>query len=124
MLDSYFVRLCVWDRNYKRRLPPTADVESEVRSSETPVNWVREMLGFRPDALQARVLSTSSRRGILNCTRQWGKSTVTAAKAVHQAWCEARSLTIVVNPTARQSGEFVRKAAEFARRLDVKPKGD
>jgi hypothetical protein len=81
-------------------------------------------LGFRADALQSRVLNTRAQRGILNCTRQWGKSTVSAAKAVHQAWTESGSLTIVVNPTARQSGEFVRKAAEFARRLQIKPKGD
>jgi hypothetical protein len=30
----------------------------------------------------------------------------------------------VVSPTARQSGEFVRKASEFAARLKVNPKGD
>ncbi|MGA2115767.1 MAG: terminase family protein [Bryobacteraceae bacterium] len=87
-------------------------------------DWVRERLGFEPDALQSRVLDTEARRGILNCTRQWGKSTVTAAKAVRQAWQERGSLTIVVNPTSRQSGEFVRKAAGFARRLGIKPKGD
>jgi hypothetical protein len=87
-------------------------------------DWVRENLGFQPDALQSRVLDTAAKRGILNCTRQWGKSTVTAAKAVHQAWSEKDSLTLVVNPTARHSGEFVRKAAEFVRRLKIKPKGD
>jgi hypothetical protein len=96
----------------------------ETKPAESTVEWVREKLGFQPDALQARVLDTRARHGILNCTRQWGKSTVTAAKAVHQAWREEGSLTIVVNPTARQSGEFVRKAAEFARRLNIKPKGD
>ena len=47
--------------------------------------WVREKLGFAPDAAQARVLASEAKRGLLNCTRQWGKSTVTAAKAVHQA---------------------------------------
>jgi hypothetical protein len=86
--------------------------------------WVREKLGFHPDEGQARVLSTASKRGLLNCTRQWGKSTITAAKAVHQACTEAGSLTLVVSPGARQSGEFVRKAAGFARRLGVAPKGD
>ena len=94
---------------------------SAVPSAEA---WVREKLGFAPDEGQARVLSTASKRGLLNCTRQWGKSTITAAKAVHQAWTEAGSLTLVVSPGARQSGEFVRKAAEFARRLGVAPKGD
>jgi len=87
-------------------------------------DWVRKKLGFDPDEGQARVLSTARKRGLLNCTRQWGKSTIAAAKAVHQAWTEAGSLTLVVSPSARQSGEFVRKAAEFARRLGVAPKGD
>jgi hypothetical protein len=72
--------------------------------------WVKRNLGIVPDAKQARVLSTEIHRGILNCTRQWGKSTISAAKAVHQAVSEAGSLTVVVSPSARQSGEFVRKA--------------
>ena len=93
-------------------------------AAEAPSDWVRRSLGFEPDALQQRVLDTPARHGILNCTRQWGKSTVTAAMAIHQAACQRGSLTIVVNPTSRQSGEFVRKAAEFARRLEIKPKGD
>ena len=87
-------------------------------------DWVREKLGFWPDAAQERVLASERQRGILNCTRQWGKSTVTAAKAVHQAHTVDESLTLVVSPSARQSGEFVRKAAAFARRLGVRPKGD
>jgi phage FluMu gp28-like protein len=86
--------------------------------------WVKHNLGFTPDDNQARVLSTTIHRGILNCTRQWGKSAIAAAKAVHQAVSEPGSLTIVVSPSARQSGEFVRKAAGFARKLGIKTKGD
>ena len=73
--------------------------------------WAAERLGFVPDAVQARVLDTETRRGVLNCTRQWGKSTVTAAKAVHHAFTKAGSLVIVVSPSSRQSSEFVRKAS-------------
>jgi hypothetical protein len=86
--------------------------------------WVRRHLGFEPDPKQTAVLSTGIQRGILNCTRQWGKSTIAAAKAVHQAATCAGSLTVVVSPSARQSAEFVRKAAGFMRRLGVKTKGD
>jgi hypothetical protein len=70
------------------------------------------------------MLGSTSKRGLLNCTRQWGKSTIAAAKAVHQAYTEPKSLTLVVSPSARQSGEFVRKAAGFARRLGMRAKGD
>ena len=91
---------------------------------EGAVEWVARELGFSPDAQQARVLSSGIRRGILNCTRQWGKSTTAAAKAIHMAVHVAESLTVVVSPSARQSGELVRKAEVFARRLGVKVKGD
>jgi hypothetical protein len=86
--------------------------------------WAQRDLGFVPDPTQARVLQCQSRRVLLNCTRQWGKSTVTAAKAVHQALHYEGSLTLVVSPSARQRGEFLRKAEEFVRRLKIKPRGD
>lgn len=49
---------------------------------------------------------------------------MTAAKAVYEAWSNPESLTLVVCPTARQSGEFVRKASRFAKQLGIRPKGD
>lgn len=88
------------------------------------VTWVRERLGLTSDTLQARVLGTKHKRGVLNCSRQWGKSTITAAKAVHQAYTEAESLTLVVSPSGRQSAEFLRKAATFVRKLKIQVRGD
>src|SRR5947207_11832238 len=93
------------------------------RSECGAVEWVREKLGFDADPMQARVLVSPSRRGLLNCTRQWGKSTVTAAKAVHLAVTRPESLILVVSPTSRQSGELMRKVEGFARRLGIRPKG-
>src|SRR5438445_12394778 len=87
------------------------------------VAFVRERLGFLPDAQQEMVLR-GGRRGIVNCTRQWGKSTVMAAKAVHRAYSEPGSLTLALGPSLRQSGEFVRKAEEFVRRLGLRERGD
>jgi hypothetical protein len=81
-------------------------------------------LGFRPDPKQRIVLQEGIRRGLLNCSRQWGKSTVTAAKAVHRAYTRPDSLVVVVSPSARQSGEFLRKAAGFARKLGIRERGD
>jgi hypothetical protein len=86
--------------------------------------WVRRKLGFEPDENQRRVLTSLKKRGILNCTRQWGKSTITAALAVHEAVSRKESLTLVVSPSGRQSGEFVRKAEGFAQRLGMRVKGD
>src|SRR5437763_6372353 len=84
----------------------------------------RERLGFEPDARQADVLGQRWRRALFNCTRQCGKSTITAARAVHRAYFEPESLTVVLSPSARQSGEFIRKASGFARKLDIRPRGD
>src|ERR1700683_1907785 len=85
---------------------------------------VSTALGFEADAAQQEILRSDKQRGLLNCTRQWGKSTVTAAKAIHQAYHFPESLTLVVSPSARQSGEFLRKATGFARKLGIRPKGD
>ncbi len=86
--------------------------------------FARERLQFQPDATQALIMNGHIRRGLLNCTRQWGKSTVTAIMAVHRALYSAGSLTIAVSPSARQTGEFVRKAKGFARILGIKARGD
>src|ERR1019366_4826250 len=65
-----------------------------------------------------------AKRGILNCTRQWGKSTVSAVKAVHRAWTERGSLVLVASPGLRQSGEWMRKAEEVVEKLGVRVRGD
>jgi hypothetical protein len=88
------------------------------------VAFVRDRLGFHPDPLQAIALDPLVRRGLLNCCRQWGKSTTVASRAVHQAFYCPGSLTIAASPSARQSGEFVRKAGDFLRLFGIKPRGD
>src|SRR6266436_10205083 len=102
--------------------PPESGVEDAVGRESNAAEWMRERLKFEPDEVQRRVLSGTGKRVVLNCTRQWGKSTITAAKAVHQASTEPGCLTVVVSPSARQSGEFVRKAAEVGRRLGSRRK--
>jgi len=99
--------------------------EAGGKSGEIPdiVEFTRQRLGFDPNPLQELALR-GGRRGIVNCTRQWGKSTVAAAKAVHRAYCRPDSLILVLSPSARQSGEFVRKAEEFVSRLGIKARGD
>ncbi len=88
------------------------------------VTFARTRLGFVPDEKQRCVLESTAKRGILNCSRQWGKSTVTAAKAVHRAYTRPGSLVLVAGPCERQSAEFLRKASGMVRRLHIKPRGD
>jgi hypothetical protein len=117
----------MWDVREEGTAPSRSRLSAgtrELGDGKDAVQWVRERLGLAPDRLQAGVLGAGVRRGILNCSRQWGKSTITAAKAVHEAFTNAGSLTVVVCPSARQSGEFLRKASGFVRKLRVRPKGD
>jgi hypothetical protein len=88
------------------------------------VEFARKRLGFEADAHQSIVLGDPIRRGLLNCSRQWGKSTVTAAKAVHCAFSTPESLVVALSPSSRQSGEFLRKASGFVRRLGIQARGD
>src|SRR5262249_62791 len=57
--------------------------QNKVRELTDAVEFARERLEFHPDAIQEMVLR-GGRRGIVNCTRQWGKSSVTAVRAVHR----------------------------------------
>ena len=107
----------------------TSERISPPRASEAPwdgdvAEWVRAHLQIDLDRTQEEALNSGRRRVLLNCTRQWGKSTITAAKAVHEAYTDPGSLTIVVSPSARQSAEFLRKAETFVVRLKIRPKTD
>lgn len=66
--------------------------------------------GISPDPWQLDVLESRSKRLLLNCCRQSGKSTITAVSAVHTALTTPRALVLLVSPTLRQSGELFRKA--------------
>ena len=59
-----------------------------VRKEESAevVEFARTRLGFWPDTKQEELLRSGAARGIVNCSRQWGKSTVAAAMAVHRAY--------------------------------------
>ena len=96
----------------------------EPRSATNIVCFAREQLGFDPDPRQTEVLESTAKRGILNCTRQWGKSTVAAIKALHIAYSKPGSLVLVASPGERQSAEFLKKTEALVLRLNIKPRGD
>src|SRR5262249_43928004 len=66
---------------------------------------------------QARLLRRSSQRMLLRCCRQAGKSTTGAALALRTALLQPRSLTLLLSPTQRQSGELFRKVCHQYRAL-------
>jgi Terminase large subunit, T4likevirus-type, N-terminal len=74
-----------------------------------PVQLWRDALQHEPDAWQATVLRSPERRIILNATRQGGKSSVVACKALHMGLYQPNSLILLVSRSLRQSGELAKK---------------
>lgn len=64
---------------------------------------------------------TASRKRLLLCCRQSGKSTITAMVAVHQAIYLGPSLVLLISPSQRQSGELFRKCRTFWSQLPDAP---
>jgi hypothetical protein len=74
-------------------------------------------LGLEPDPWQESLLRSASKRVLLNCCRQSGKSTMTAVVALHRALYHPGSLILCLAPALRQSQELFSKMAGFYRDL-------
>ncbi len=90
----------------------------------TVSDWVTANLQLTPDNLQAEVLDATEDSVLLLCTRQWGKSTIAAAKAIHHALTTPKAFILVASASKRQSTELVRKFKEFAEMIGLKTKRD
>jgi hypothetical protein len=69
--------------------------------------------GITPDSWQSDLLRSDSRQMVLNCSRQSGKSTITAVLGLHTALFEPNSLVLLLSPSLRQSQELFRKLKDF-----------
>src|ERR671920_257182 len=85
-----------------------------------------EKLGIVPDGWQGDFLRSSADRVLLNCSRQSGKSTMSAVIALHRALYHPGSLVLCLAPALRQSQELFGKVAGFYRDLGrpVAPQGE
>jgi hypothetical protein len=81
--------------------------------------WAAAALGFLADAAQAAVLDSGAREVLLCCSRQWGKTTVTAVRALHFALTQAGSLTVCVSASERQSAIWMAAVERFVRVLGL-----
>ncbi len=106
-----------WKRIGARRrqvVAPGSPVQVAVASV-----WAATALGFVADAAQAAVLDSGAREVLLCCSRQWGKTTVTAVRALHFALAQARSLTVCVSASERQSAIWISAVEQFVRVLGL-----
>ena len=111
---STFPRAAPGGTKPARHPSPTSTIPDSV------VDFALQTLGFPADALQQDLLATTARRIIVCCTRQWGKSTTAAIKALHHALSKPGSLTLIASRTLRQAGELLEKVITFARTLDIR----
>jgi hypothetical protein len=110
----------------KAKIKQAPGKEARRRKAPDPdaAKFARKELGIEMDRIQGEVLRSQAKRVILNCTRQWGKSTVAAVKALHRALSVGGSLVLVASPCKRQSAEWMRKAEAMAREMGMTPRGD
>lgn len=73
------------------------------------------------DGWQRQVLDSRKKNKILNCSRQVGKSTVTAIEALHRAVYRANQLILIVSPSLRQSQEIFKKVTYYANQVATMP---
>jgi hypothetical protein len=85
-----------------------------------PVLLARDC-GIDPDPVQASLLTSTSRKVLINACRQWGKSTVTGLIALHAALYEAPAMIILVSPSQPQSTELFKKIHDAWAKLPGAP---
>ena len=90
----------------------------ELRCALDPATFARVKLAFEPDPWQADLLTSTSKRSLLNCCRQSGKSTSAAILALHTAHYRPGALVLLGSPSLRQSRELFAKVTDFRKRLD------
>ena len=84
-----------------------------------PALWAEEVLGLHPDPWQADLLRSRSKKIILNCSRQSGKSTTCAALGLHESIYRSPSFGLVIAPSQDQSGELMLKFDEFRAAVEL-----
>jgi hypothetical protein len=80
--------------------------------------------GIVPDPVQAELLTNSANRILLNCCRQWGKSTTTSLIAVHEAVYFPPAMIVLISPSQAQSTELFAKIARARELLPGAPKAE
>ena len=102
---------------------PEISIADDLALALDPVLFARRV-GIDPDQQQQELLTTASRRTLVLCTRQWGKSTTAAILAAHESIYNAGSLTVLVSPSQQQSTELLRKVHGFWKQLPNAPAAD
>ena len=92
-------------------------IADDLAAALDPTSIFRRAIG-QPDPWQVQAMSAPGDL-LLNCSRQSGKSTTTAARAVHRAVYHPGSLALCISPSQRQSTELFEKVGEVFRKAET-----
>jgi len=91
----------------------------DLRHALDPVAWCKERLGLELDQWQADAVRSTAPGLLFCCSRQAGKSTTGAVLVSHMATFAPESLSLLLSPALRQSGEGLRNVAGLLARAGV-----
>ena len=97
-------------------LQKTAQSLASVQAKQDILKFC-QVLHFKPYPWQIKFLQSQSKRVLVNCCRQSGKSTICALRALWRAIFFPGSLILIVSPTQPQSFELLRKVQLHLRYL-------
>ena len=92
-------------------VPAYDALADDLASALDPVVFAKRA-GIEPDSWQQAVLRSTARQQILCCSRQSGKSTVSAIVTLHEALFTPESLVLLLAPVGRQSKELLGKVRQ------------
>ena len=117
------IAIGVWDAfKVSRPSLPSKDQGEVCLHNETPAAWATRALHFTPSKLQAEILDYTGDRLILCCARQWGKSTIVAIKALHEAVHNPNTVTIILSRTKEQASVILQRIRANASTLGLATK--
>ncbi len=90
---------------------------------EDPVLFARDFFGFQAKEYQASLLRDKSKRIVVRWSRQAGKTTCIALRAIWFACIHPKTLTLIVAPTLRQSMIMADRIQDFLASLPKDKRG-
>jgi len=79
------------------------EIENKIELPSDPVEFAKKILNFTPLPYQEQLLRDPSKRIVVRMSRQTGKTTIIAVKAIWFAATHPKTLTLIVSPSMRQS---------------------
>ena len=105
--------------------PETLIVDPAEPEEPTPsqpgdiLTWAQQQLDFHPDAPQTDIMTSESKDILVLGSRQTGKSTAAALRALYEALNDDGSTVLLAGPSGRQSGHIMTRSREFAQQLGL-----